>query len=298
MYRCLFRDAIRAMKFRAPLLLFFLLIMPAARGSLLSASSLEWNVVPGFYDYLNDHQTGQSAGDIVGTVDSASDPGFFTGFIQNETGSHLAFRVRLDNNGGNKSNPAFDRFLWVGLDASGNGAIDVFLGVNRQGSNNALQISAPGTGLNMSPNTTTIANTPYFTTGLVVDNYNYRAVDFLFDGGTTNDLFDGNNDYYVSFATPMQQIAGYLATKSISYNETTPVRYVVATATQGNSLNQDIGGIQGNLNSALTWDELGGISPLMTASGGVIPEPSTTVMGTFGVLFLLSLSRRAIKRRR
>lgn len=248
---------------------------------ILSASSLDWLTIPGDYDYLADHQTGQISGDIVG---SYADPGFFTSFIQGETDDHLAFRVRLDGPGGTNTRPVFDRFLWVGMDADFNGSLDAFLGVNRQGNNNLLQLYAPGNGANTSPSTTTISNTPYFSTSLVSTNYHYRPVDTTLDGATSNDLGLNVNDYYLSFAMPLGQIAGFLATRNIAYDEFTPVRYVLATSTQGNSLNQDLGGVAGSINSSLTWEALGGFSPPATAVSGVIPEPSTVLLGAMSAL--------------
>lgn len=253
----------------------------------LSGSSQDWQALPGNYDYLNDHQTGQAAGDIVG---STTDPGFFTTYIAGEN-SHLGFRIRLDAPGGNRNNPVFDRFLWLGIDANLDGGVDAFLGVNRQGSNNLLQIYDSGGGLNNSPSTTSIVNTPFFSTSLVSTNYNFRAVDFSLDGGTTNDLGLNVNDYYVSFAMPIQQITAFFATQGITYNDSTPVRYVLATSTQANSLNQDLGGVAGGVNSPSTWEQLGGFTPLATASGGVIPEPTTTFLVALGMVGLLRRKR-------
>jgi hypothetical protein len=56
------------------------------------------------------------------------------------------------------------------------------------------------------------------------------------------------------------------------------MRFVVGTAQQENSINQDLNGTSGNTKSSLTFVELGAVSPEVTPSGGIIvpiPEPAT-----------------------
>ena len=79
-------------------------------------------------DYLADQQTGQAAGDIVGT---ASDSGLFMLFDSTSPGA-LAFRVRLGaaDQGGN-----FSRGFFIGIDANNDGKLDLFTGVDNTGSN-------------------------------------------------------------------------------------------------------------------------------------------------------------------
>jgi hypothetical protein len=76
----------------------------------VAGSSTLWTAIPGNYDYLIDHQTGQPAGDIVG---SGTNYGFFVTFDNNGNASRadgtLGFRIRLDAAGGTGSSPAFDR---------------------------------------------------------------------------------------------------------------------------------------------------------------------------------------------
>ena len=81
--------------------------------------------------------------------------------------------------------------------------------------------------------------------------------------------------------------------KSISVNQNTQFSYVVATSTQTNSLNQDIGGVNNKtFNPALTYIQLGAISPPITGTGVVAPEPGT--VGYFGIsLALLAAVRVA-----
>ncbi|RPJ35833.1 MAG: PEP-CTERM sorting domain-containing protein [Verrucomicrobiaceae bacterium] len=240
------------------------------------------------YDFHTDQQTGQAEADIVGGT--GTNYGFLVTFHDNGTVSStdgtLAFRVRLDKADGNKNDPEYSGLVWVGVDADTDGDLDVFLGANMQGNaaTNAVEIRAPGTGLNISPNTTTISGTAYKTYALdrIEDatpaNYNYRAVDQLIDGGI-NDVTQtttGDPDYYLSFMVPFADIVQYLGSLSapINITENTQLRFVVATAKQANSLNQDIGGVAGGVNSSVTWEDLGGFTPPYTP----VPEPSSTLL--------------------
>ncbi len=262
----------------------------------VAGSSTLWTAIPGNYDYLVDHQTGQPAGDIVG---SGSNHGFFVTFDNNGNASHadgtLGFRIRLDAAGGNANSPSFDRVAWVGVDANGNGSVDMFLGVSTQGSTSTLGIYAPGTSENISPKTTSISASPAYSYAITSANYNYRPVNFTTDGGTTNDLTTastGDPDYYLSFTVPFADAVTFLGLNPSDADQR-PLRYVLATSTQHNSLNQDLGGIQGGVGSASTWEQLGGFTPAINASGILIPEPSVALLAACGAMLATSRRRRA-----
>jgi hypothetical protein len=284
------------------LLLLCGLIFSAKSQISISGSSTLWKALPGNYDYFADQQTGQPAGDIVGDT---VNPGFFTAFdsgTSSTTDGALGFRVRFDAAGGNNNNPQFDRVLWIGIDADNNGSVDVFAGVNRSGSNNSVGIYGAGTGANTSPNTTTISSTAYYSATLSASNYNYRAVtasDAIGPLGALTDVTTnttGDTDYYLSFSVPFAQIVGFLNQQpnpNISINDSSPLRYVMGSSTQANSLNQDLGGVNGGTNSSSTWTSLGGFTPLITAAGNTpVPETHTAL------LFLLTTTPLLIKRRR
>lgn len=267
----------------------------------LAGSSQDWFAIPGNYDFLDDQQTGQGADDIQGDADN---PGFFTGFLPDATNGptdgRIAFRVRLAEVGAEGSNnkaDTFGGFFFVGIDANSDGAIDVYLSASDK-NNQGLAIRDPGTGQNISPNTTTVGN-PDYSEANDASNFNYRPVDTTLDGGTTNDIGnDGNVDYYLSFALPFVEIANFLEGAGIVGTTTdTPLRYVLGTATQANSFNQDIGGIDGNdgtVDLDASWEELGAITVESTASGGPVPEPSAAlfVMTAAGVALLRRPKRR------
>jgi hypothetical protein len=253
----------------------------------VDGSTTDWTPMVGNFDYHVDQQTGQSDGDIVGGT--GANYGYLVAFNNNGNVSSidgtLGFRVRLDDHGGNNNNPQPTNVIWVGIDANTDGDIDVFLGANFQGGNNQLEIRAPGSGLNISPNTTTISNSAYktYTLDTIEDvspaNFSYRPVNFLTDGGNTNDLTQstsGDPDYYLSFMIPFADIVAFLGSLQtpINITDTSPLRFVVATSTQVNSLNQDIGGVAGGVNSSTTWENIGGFTPPYNP----VPEPSGSML--------------------
>lgn len=261
-----------------------------------------WITISGNYDYLSDQQTGQPSSDIVGGSGGSYnlyDAGFFTSWdpgTASNTDGTLGFRVRVDDHDGNNT-PAYNGFLWVGIDADTNGSVDVFVGVDKQGNSSKIAIYDAGSGLNNSPSSTTIAQNAYYSTDAVSGtNYSYRAVNFLTDGGTTNDITTGTSgdvDYYISFTLDFDRVVSFLNTQGISINDSTPMRYVLATATQGQSLNQDLGQLPKTFDGNQTWEQLGGFSPTMTPAGAVVPEPSTMLFGACMLPFLLRRQRRA-----
>lgn len=243
---------------------------------------------PSQFDFLDDQQTGnsRSSADLVGT---AANPALYTQFNDGGTSDILTdgtlfFRARLGAPG--KAN-SFDRNLFIGIDGSGDGVIDIYLGVHNQGSFDELAIYGTGTDLNISPNTTSITG-PLST---YVENdlsYHYAPVDTAITDIDT----DGNTDYFLSFAFDFSEIVDAIATESgLSISESTPLSYVLATATQDNSFNQDINGLPKTFDASQTWSSLGVLSDPLPANGVLaVPEP-----GAFGLLFiagLCSLCRR------
>jgi hypothetical protein len=64
------------------------------------------------------------------------------------------------------------------------------------------------------------------------------------------------------------------------------LRYVVATATQQNALNQDLGGAPNAYNGDLTWEELGTLS-----NPTPVPEPGAFALLAGGLLIVALRSR-------
>lgn len=256
-----------------------------------------WVTIGGNYDYLVDQQTGQAAGDIVGGTGgtfNSYDAGFFVnwdaGNANSNTDGVLGYRVRLDEAGqGNQ----FNRVLWVGMDADMNGDIDVYFGVDKQGNSSAMGIYGPGTKTNTSPSTTSVDSVATTSYTISASNYNYRAVT-TGDGGTSLDITtstSGDTDYYLSFTINFQDVVNYLNSQGISITDASSFRYVLGTSTQHNSFNQDLGNVNGGANSSTTWEQLGGFSPIMNATGTVVPEPSAALLGGLGFIGLLRRRR-------
>jgi hypothetical protein len=241
-------------------------------------------------DPVNDQQTGSFEGDLVA---NSSNPLFYTRFddagTPSTTDGTLGFRVRV---GGDANPPGFKSTFFVGIDANSNGSLDLFVGVGNSGSSDAIGMWNPGTSANTSPSTTSIVSPPFQTFAETATNYHFAAVTLTLDPtATTLDVgAGGQTDFFLSFSLPFNALVTRLNSVVPGFNENTPVRYVVATATQDNSLNQDIGGITGGTNSTSTFTQLGIISNPTTAL--IVPEPSGYVLMATGLAGLAGLRLR------
>jgi len=264
-------------------------------------------------DFFNDQQTGQGGSDIVG---DATNPGFYSAF----DGTSLYYRVRLGATDTSGQNIAFGGLFWIGIDANSDGALDLFVGVNNQGNNSLLQFQSPGSGANNSPSTTTIGTSlAQYRIAESASNFLYTSVSTVYQPGLTNtDLnTDGNTDSFLTFRIPFAGVSGTatlqgalagIAGKSVTVS--TPLSYVIATSTQQNSLNQDIGGLPQTFDGTQTWQALGGITAPLNLDGTVagapplapVPEPATWLQlssggAALGLSMLLKRWRRGRSRR-
>ncbi len=252
----------------------------------VTAPTTSWTVIQygsNNPDPSNDQQTGSSEGDSIGnTLHPSAYTMFGDAGIPLPTDKTLAFRVRL----GADMNPVgFKTALFVGIDAN-HGALDLFIGVNNSGSADTIGLWNPRNGLNISPNTTTIVATPLVSYTQTAANYNWAAVTLTNDPsvGSETDLDGGGkNDYFLSFSVPFNDVVVELAARGISgFNQNSPLAYVIATATQANSLNQDLNGVGQNYDGSATWSVLGVQSDTMSPAGPV-PEPSIFAFVLSGV---------------
>jgi hypothetical protein len=245
-------------------------------------------------DYYNDQQTGHPEADIVG---NAAHPAayfqFWNGGTPDPTDGVLGFRVRV---GSDRPTPGvFNSVLFIGVDGNGDGALDIFLGVDNSGASAHIKIWDAGSGLNISPNTTTVNSPP----GQKVypqnaTNYHFGPVSLTLDPPATDfDLDDdGYTDWFVSFLLPFADVVSEMSRLAgLSINESSLLRFVIATSTQQNALNQDLNGIPKNYNGNLTWEQLGGMNAYVT----MIPEPGP---GRFAILGALALAWAERSRRR
>ena len=244
----------------------------------LSAPTTSWT--PIIYsnnnpDPSNDQQTGSTEGDIVGNALHAS---VYTMFgdagTPSLTDGTLAFRIRL----GEDSAPGgFKTALFIYIDANADGKIDLFLGVNNAGSADSVGIWGAGATLNISPSTTSISNTPLVSYATDANNYYWSQVTTVNDPsvGTATDLDGGlRPDFFLGFSVPFADVVNQLSLLGITgFNQNSALSYVIATATQANSLNQDLNGVDKNYNGSLTWSQLGVLSDPMTPAGmAAVPE--------------------------
>jgi hypothetical protein len=280
-------------------------------GTPLSAASIasvtdpttNFNVVPfpNQNDYFNDQQTGQGGADIVGNT---ANPGFYTAF----DGTNIYYRVRLGATDKSGSKTAFSGLFWIGIDGNVDGKLDLFIGVNNQGSSKFLQFQAPGSGANNSPSTTSIGNAlAKFQIAETTSNYNYASVSTALQPGLVDvDLnTDTKIDSFLTFRLPFAGAAGTATLQGamaeiagINITLTSSLSYVIATSTQQNSLNQDIGGLPKDFDGTKTWKTLGGITRAVHLDGSPViaetPEPGTWVQLCSGgiVIGLYMLRRR------
>jgi len=241
-------------------------------------------------DASNDQQTGSAESDIVGDADN---PALYVSFgeIEGGTNDFLGFRFRL----GADANPSgFDGVALIGIDANLDGSLDLFVGVNNQGSKDAIGIWYPGPGLNISPSTTTFSGSFFESFAQTSFNYSFTPVTPTIDPTATSFDLNGDNrtDYFLSFYVPYSSIVLALELQGITITESSEIQVVGATATQGNTLNQDIAGAVGGNHSSLKWSELGAMS-LPFSPVPAVPEPSEHVLfTTAGGLVLVSLFHR------
>ncbi|MCX8090880.1 MAG: PEP-CTERM sorting domain-containing protein [Verrucomicrobiae bacterium] len=280
---------------RAGCILLWLTTLPALAQVIINSPTTNWTpILPASTnqaDYYDDEQTGRPESDIVG---NALHPAvyfqFWNGGTPSPTDGTLAFRVRVGSDRPQVNQ--FNSVLFIGVDGDGNGSLDIFLGADNSGSSSHIKIWDAGTGLNISPNTTTVNSPP----GQIVysqnaTNFHFGPVSLTLDPPATDfDLDDdGHNDWFVSFSLPFADVVAEMSRLAgISIVETSPLRFVVATSTQQNSLNEDLNGIPKNYNGSLTWDQLGGMSHYVT----VIPEPATAALLALGALLWVGRLRQ------
>jgi len=244
-------------------------------------------------DPSNDQQTGSSEGDLVGNT---AHPSAYTAFgdagTPSLTDGTIGFRLRV---GADSSPAGFKTAMFVGIDANHDGAIDLFVGVNNSGAADTVGIWNPGAGLNVSPNTTTIVSTPLVSYTPTASNYHWTAVNTTIDPtvGTATDIDGGGqNDQFLTFSVPFNDVVTQLGNRGVTgVTQNSTFSYVIATATQANSLNQDINGVGKTFDPAATWSSLGVISNDLSASGVPVPEFSTGLSVASALALIIAFER-------
>ncbi len=260
-------------------------------------------------DPLNDQQTGQFDSDFASMSGTVSGPGFLVQFGTIGGVEHLGFRIVMNEYKtiGNLVN------IRVGFDGNFDGKVDLFMGPSLQNNQYGLVFQGTGTGLNVSPSTTTLTTAFYPSAAGVGNALAFTADNFsnieltaanlaayypgwaMQDGKTPAD-----NDALISFAIPVAHINQALAQLGAGFtiDSTTFMRWIAFTATQNNSINQDVYGLPKITNSNgvgdASWDSF---LPAMNGSGQPVPEPAAygaaLGLGLLGLGLLRRRPRRA-----
>ena len=280
------------------------------------------------FDHQRDAQTGDPRAELVG---DDNNPGFYFAYDSDTNGGlnqgRLLFRVRVaafDSNLSDKTVPTnaageFGSALFIGIDANGDGAIDIFVVGDDRGSasDRGVKIYFPDcknatTGCHMGPSTTGLGGlyapgtTSFVTTG-PKQNFNWAQVSLTTDPRpgvldtdvATPDEMEGKNsnyhnpDGFFSFAVDVKTIGNALATlpTAIAFSQHTEMRFIAITAQNQQSFNQDTGGCQGTPSS---W-ACGFSDTIVPIDYTSIPEPGT--YATMGAA-LVTLGCVASRRRR
>ncbi len=275
------------------------LCAPATAQIVMNSSTEYWaaimypnNNIP---DPFSDQQTGSYEADMVGDVNHAA---FYTTFDDGGTPAladgSLGFRFRL---AGEKNPVGYSTAALVGIDANMDGKLDIFVGVNNSGSKDLIGVWYAGDDANTSPNSTSIdSHNPYWTEKTNLSNYDWSALSETIDpDALTLDVnSDGNTDYFLSFSVPLSVMIGALDAVNIAgTTENSAMTYVSLTSVQGNSFNQDLGGVDGNTTSDQTWEELGATTNTYSPNG-TIPEPAT--LSLLGLAFVSTYMLRHVRK--
>mgnify|MGYP002128487246 CR=1 FL=1 len=275
---------------------------PASAAISVTSSTASWTAIsyaiPSQSDPSGDQQTGSAEGDIVGNATHASlYTSFDNGGTPSLTDGEIGFRMRL---GADASPAGLKTVIWVGIDANGDGKVDLFAGALEDTN---IGFYPAGTGLNTSPNTTSIvSSSPYAQVATSASNFNFSPVNATIDPAATNFNLDAGTtgadptDQFVSFKLDFSSLVtavnGLNLVGLTSFDENTPLRYIAATSQQANSLNQDLNGINDKTaNLASTWTSLGGFTNTYTSGGVAVPEPSGIALLSAAGL-LLTFRRR------
>ena len=272
--------------------------------------------------YLKDPSPDQQTGtggtggdsDFVGVVDpnnTAAQFGFLMQYgklASDPTGpDYVMFRFRLDTwrSGG------YNTITMIGADADYSGSIDLFFGVQKIGSSVFIVFQDPGTGLNISPNTTSLTN-PYGAVAATSTNFSYIDSTTGANAATDGSSYNSTNDALLTFAITFSSLQAALnttgsgRTSAISITDTTPLRWIGFTATQNNSINQDVYGIGKLSSDDDTTDAYAsnGDTPyavfasVAQDSHGHIPEPATVVQLAVLLMAGAAISFYQFRRRR
>lgn len=255
-------------------------------------------------DPQGDSQAGAADTDIIADATHGS---LYVGFNDNGTvttaDDGIYFRLRIDNP--TSSSPAvFGGVAVVGIDANLDGRIDLFLMVDGRNSGQVVRLMDPGTGSNISPNTTSTSPLP---TGWLPNNGVYSFTTALYSAVAVSATTDphwstpngddlsgqGGKDIFVSWRIPMSDLATVLAIPSpvdrngtygprgatgiTGYTKDTLAQYVAFTQTQAGPINGDLNGVGASYDKNATFASLGTFTAPMSAANPVSASDAVTI---------------------
>ena len=249
-------------------------------------------------DYINDQQATATDLELVGDNNHAV---LYTYYDDNgtvtDTDDFVYYRVRMAGSKSNTSSSFTSGYLFIAFDLNDDGNLNLFMSVTKRTTGEQrISVWSPGSGLNNSPSTTSItAEVAMINLATSPSNFDFSPVTTTNDPSVTdvnlNDAALGTtplsltqNDHFVSFKIPFNNttpaadsLKEIAAAKGIALAKNTVVRYLLATSTQGNSLNSDLSGYQGGTKSTVTFKDqqaftqpltVSNVLPLITSDGG------------------------------
>ncbi len=205
------------------------------------------------------------------------------------TDDEIAFRVRADDNVFKNGTGPYDGTIWIGMDVDADNDLDVFIQVkgNGKAGQSTLSVYEAGNGANTSPSTTTIGNGSTLLTftdnvDLLIDTT--LNIDGALAGGTPlGDVDqDGVPDQFVNFRVNFNDLANLINAYPLvdgtdtadnpligtlnggaGFTKDQPVQYTIATSTNDNSFNSDVGGYDGRADDDVSFAEQGAFSPVI-----------------------------------
>lgn len=233
-------------------------------------------------DPAADQQTGQGQDDFVGDLTYYGFQQKAGKLVSDPTNDYILYQARMAK----YDNKGFGGNWELGMDLDGNGSVDLIMKMTDK-NGQTITFASPGTGANTSPSTTSWGTFAGSIT-LNSNTYSYQNATAIDSGyASTTSTANAWVTFAISFTnlqTAIQTYATGFSTYTVDSN--TRISYIAFTSTQGNAINQDLYGTAGNLNSTLTFADLGaGTGPL--SPSGVVPEPATYLQ--LGVLMLSGL---------
>lgn len=281
-----------------------------------------WKLASGatLLDPQADQQTGLSPGDFMGLAAGA------TGYSTTPTSAvassmvtsgkingvdYLVFRYRMTDYNGNKNYVGSAVSVGIGFqELSGAGVTTIYATVDSKGAGQEFFFQGGGTGLNDGPSTTTLdggvfAGNPYTKAAPLLltsgTDWSYQKVTAI---GETNYDRTGTSgtdeNAFVTFAIKFSDLQA--ATRALTGNTTftlnyaTQMAFVAWTATQTQSINQDVNGVSGI--PTTTWSAMGAFTDYVDATGAKKPIPEASTVFQIGGLLFVGLAGRYWLRRK